>query len=431
EEVVARYDRLGHVEARLWPDRFTIPFSFRFLEPDGDFAKDVTFRIVCVDEPKPGGRSVPDARTGSGHVEPSVRRAWEKHYRLCLTRGGFTEKLVHLGVDSDLFDFKCGPEAAVRFVATGYYGIIARSAAGGFRDQEFQVMLKQEQPFTVQLQKGIYLKGQLLGLPDEKPVARATLLVKEEGQVVHMAQSDAGGRFRIGPWNERRVHLEITHNWYREKTLGPLVAGDQDITVRLQPRPVQKIRGVVRRRPDLQPVAGAEVVVWIAGVEEVTTRSDERGQFVVRSPVQEPQLHIRAKGFVPYQEITSADAGARTYDLLPDTTDARVRTGLTALLSGNVIDSNGRPAAGEPVHIVPRKQPTFPGIHGRRILAGGSLALPRTVFTDRHGRFALEWAHAGDARLIAVKGVVPEDAGRYINVVLGRHQQDIQLILGR
>jgi len=431
EGVLAKYERLGYVEARLEPDRFTTPFAFRFLEPDGRPAQDVTFRIVCVDDLKPGGRSVPGARTGSNRVEPAMRRAWEKHYRLCLARAGFTATLFHLGVDSDLFDFECGSEAMVRFVANGYYAIIARSAAGGFRDQEFQVVLNQAQPFTVQLEKGVYLKGQLLGLPEEKPVAGARLLVKEEGTVVHLAQSDTSGRFRIGPWNQRRVHLEISHNWYRPRTVGPAVASDQDIVVRLEPRPAQQITGVVRRRPGLEPVADAKVVVWVEGIEETTTTTDELGRFVARSPIQAPQLHILAKGFLPYKEIIHGEAGTKTYDLLPDNTQARVKVGLTALLSGTVIGSNGKPVAGEPVHIQPKEPPSLLGISGRRVLEGGALELRRTVFTDGNGRFALEWAHAGDARLIAVKGMVPENAGQYVNVVLGRHQQDIRLILGR
>ncbi len=431
EVVVANYERLGHVEVRLEPDRFTVPFALHFLEPDGSPAKDVTFRIACVDDPKPGGRSVPTARTGSSRVEPSVRRAWEKHYRLCLSGGGLTKKLVHLGIDSDLFDFHCGFEATVGFVANGYYAIIARSAAGGFCDREFQVTLKQEQPLTVQLEKGLYLKGQLLGLPAEKPVGGATVLVKEAGTVVHMAESDAAGRFRIGPWNRRRVHLEITHNWYQPKTVGPVVASAEDLVARLQPRPVRQIRGVVRRRPSLQPVAGARVVVWIQGIEEVTTSTDELGRFVVSSPIKEPQLHIHAKGFVSYKEIINAEASTQTCDLLPDTTEVRVRVGLTALLSGTVIDDDGKLAAGEIVQIMPAKEPTLAGINGKRILEGGALALSRTVFTDSRGCFALEWGHAGEARLVAVKGLVAENAGRYVNVVLGRHHRDIQLILGR
>lgn len=431
ETILANYEKVGHIEVRLHRDRFTIPFAFRFLEPDGRPAQEVTFRIVCVDDPRPGGRSVPDARTGSSHVEPLVRRAWEKHHRLCLTRAGFTATLFHLGVDSDLFDFECGPEVTVRFVANGYYGIIARSAAGGFRDQEFQVVLNQRQPFTLQLKEGRYLKGQLLGLPEEKPVAGARVTVREEGRVVHAAQSDSRGRFRIGPWNERRVSLEFTHSWYRPQTLGPLVASDDDILVRMKPRPVEQITGVVRRRPDLEPIPGARVVVWIEGVEEATATTDELGRFKVPSPTKEPQLHIAAKGFLPYKEIIGADAGANTYDLLPASTIARVRLGLTALLSGVVIGSDGKPAAGEAVHIQPKEPPMLLGITGRRVLEGGALELPQTVFTDRYGRFALEWAHAGDARLIAVKGLVPEDAGQYVNVVLGRHRQDIRLILGR
>ncbi len=430
EEVLAKYEATGYVEARLEPDRFTIPFAFRFLDVDNKPAKKVAFRIVCVDDPKPGGRSVPNALTGTSHIEPAIRSAWEKHHRLCLARAGFTNTLFHLGVDSDLFDFECGAEATVRFVATGYYAIIARSAAGGFQDREFQVILNQAQPLTVQLEKGLYLKGQLLGA-SEQPVTGARILVRESGQVVDMAQSDTGGRFRIGPWNNRRVHLEITHNWYCPATLGPLIASDQELVVRLKPSPVQQITGVVRRRPDLTPVAGAKVIVWVEGVEETVTTTDELGRFKARSPTKQPQLHIRGKGFLPFKEIVDCGAGTSTYDLLPDNTDTRVRLGLTALLSGTVIDKEGNPAAGEPVHLRPGEPPRLSGIDGRRILEGGSLELSQTVFTDQQGRFVLEWAHAGEARLIAVKGVAPEDSGQYVNVVLGRHQKDIRLILGR
>ena len=108
-----------------------------------------------------------------------------------------------------------------------------------------------------------------------------------------------------------------------------------------------------------------------------------------------------------------------------------MRVGLTALLSGTVIDDDGKLAAGEIVQIMPAKEPTLAGINGKRILEGGALALSRTVFTDSRGCFALEWGHAGEARLVAVKGLVAENAGRYVNVVLGRHHRDIQLILGR
>ena len=146
-----------------------------------------------------------------------------------------------------------------------------------------------------------------------------------------------------------------SHNWHRPKTVGPLVASKQDVVVRLVPRPVQQVRGVVRQRPNRALIPGAVVVVWIEGIEEVTARTDNQGRFTVRSPIKEPHILIRAKGFLEYREIINTDAGSLTYDLVHATPEARVRAGLTALLTGTVTGRDRKPVAGQPVQILPER----------------------------------------------------------------------------
>jgi hypothetical protein len=156
----------------------------------------------------------------------------------------------------------------------------------------------------------------------------------------------------------------------------------------------------VRRRPELEPVAGAAVAWQPNGATAAAATTAADGTFQLRTTGSGPaRLAIQAPGCLLYAELADPGAAFADYDVLPGTTEARLAAGLSGVLAGAVIDAAGAPQAGVAVRWQPR-HPTMPaGVPDRRVLAGGTLDLPLVVTTAADGSFALETHHFGAGRL--------------------------------
>jgi hypothetical protein len=191
----------------------------------------------------------------------------------------------------------------------------------------------------------------------------------------------------------------------------------------LQPLARFQVRGVVRRRPDQLPIAGAEVrLVSGTGVAQ-RGATDAQGQIDLRSHLLEPTVEISAKGYLDYSEMLNAHGDPVFFDLIPSTAEARRRAGLSAVVAGRVLDAKDQPVANLPVEVRPMEPWQPSGIDGRRIIRGGMVPFQQMAVSDRDGRFCIEWPRGEGLRLLAVQGVSSEQQGYFLTVVPGQSYQ--------
>src|SRR5690606_33643321 len=117
------------------------------------------------------------------------------------------------------------------------------------------------------------------------------------------------------------------------------------------PRPVRVVRGFVRRRPVLQPVEGAEVILRSGQETDARAVTGADGAFVLETALEVPELVVRAAGFLPWIERVDEAVEGYSCDLLPADAAGRLAAGLTAIVEGKVVDARGEPVAGIPVQL--------------------------------------------------------------------------------
>lgn len=420
----------GHIRIVLEPDDLTVPFALRFVKADGSEAGEVKFKITCVDEPKPSGKSVPSARLRSGaRIDKALRQAWVRHVVLSTIRKpDFNPELYHFGVHSERSEYSCVGSATIRFVAVGLYRIQAWSA-DEFRRQSFEVPVGQTEPIVIQLRKGQFSSGQVLDRETGEPVVGAMISLRRDGAIVTSGDSDVNGRFKLGPVASIVMRLEIEHPAYEGLVVQAERPGS-DRVYQLSPWANHRVHGLVRRRPGLTPVAKAEVRLVSGNGVVAKVRTDAGGRFDLKSYLLEPTVEIRAAGFLEYAEMLNANGEERSFDLIPGSAAERVRAGLSALIHGTVRDAKGAVAANQPVHIRPQTPWKPTGMYGRRIFRGGRVPFSQMKITNAQGEYEIEWPRAEPVRLIAVSGKVEDNHGHFMTVVLGRRYQ-VQLTQGR
>jgi hypothetical protein len=189
--------------------------------------------------------------------------------------------------------------------------------------------------------------------------------------------------------------------------------------------PQQPLRGRVRTRPGLQPLAGAAVVWQPEGFDPIATTTDAAGKFALAATGKQPaRLSISANGHVAYAELITPGAPFADYDLWPATPEARVDAGVSALLEGITVDAAGWPVGDVEVAWAPATEamPALPV--GRRILTGGALALPRSVRSGPDGAFRLETLAFGPGRLHVVGA---RERGVDATAIAGKAQNGFRL----
>jgi len=407
----------GHYAIYLEADRYTFPFSFRFMSSQGGRPGAVKFRLRCEPEDL--------IADGSPKIHPKHIALWRTHV-LLNQLPGFEELTNHFGVDSSQRQFVSGPDAAVRFLMPGTYTLDVLSTESEVANQRVQVTVGQRAPLTVFLERGKLLRGQVMS-SDGGPVRGAVVIVRKDLLGVRSTRTDAFGEFEVGPLPDEAVALAIQHDEYEDLETQPRRVGDTRWDLVLRPRPSWAVEGVVRSRPGNQPVAGATVsVARAAGPPAVVTTGPD-GRFSGRSTAPETEVSITAEGFMEYAEIVTQSSSADSFDLIPATTAGRVQEKMTAMVVGRVLRPGGEVRPGTAVRLVPEVPKPFGLKPGRRIIRGGVLSLPHLAVADSDGRFEIECMIGGRARLVPLDGVSRTEDGLSVDVTLGTVSRELTL----
>jgi hypothetical protein len=155
-------------------------------------------------------------------------------------------------------------------------------------------------------------------------------------------------------------------------------------------------------------------------------RTNAEGRFNVVSTLTEPTLEVLAEGFLDYAEMINANGEEVGIDLIPDQTRTRQQAGLSAVITGRVLDDKQRPVPNCPVHVRPQTLRIPAGIPGRRIIRGAVIPTQSMVVTGADGTYRIEWARA-EVIVLAAGRVRSEDQGRALSVALGkRHEANLR-----
>lgn len=426
QAMIRHHARSGHVRIVLEPDDLTQPCQLRFVDGAGRALSEVTFRVGSLAVPAPSSASIPTVQIGPGSVSPELRAAWRRHVLLStMRRPDFNPELLHFGAQSQSESYVCQGVADMRFVAAGPYRVEAQAGELVGR-QDIEVIASSDTPIVIRLDRGAFVTGSVVGTVDSKPVVGALIVASRDGQIVTSVETDKIGRFRLGPMALAVVLLEIQHQDYAPFKRAGVLPGTTGETFTLQPLPENRVQGVVRCRPDGPPISGAEVRLT-SGLGVVTKGlSDAQGQFDLKSTLIEPTLEVLAKGYLEYAEMINANGKTVNIELVPDQPRARQQAGLSALISGRVLDAKQRPVPNCPVHVRSNTPQDTTAIPGRRIIRGGVIPAGSMVVTKADGTFLIEWSRSETLQLFAGK-IRPDDQGYSLAITRGKlHQADLR-----
>ncbi|MBL8748601.1 MAG: hypothetical protein JNK78_05535 [Planctomycetes bacterium] len=383
---------------QLVRDRWSPRLVLSLRAPDGSAVVDAFVRFRGDATPAAAPSPVPPR-------DVVVERAWIEHGMLA-GRPVCGDVPVELGTYAEGRVHRLANEQEIRFVVPGAYEAEI-ATLGGFvaRTRVLVAAGPSPQRVEVRLVAGERIAGTVVGADGATPVTGATVSVDGGDPLGLVATTSATGAFELAPVLPGPTTLAIRHVDHEAKALGPLAPPVGNLRIQLVPLPASSIRGRVRSRPGLLPIAGATVSWMVVGAAPVTAKTGADGTFVVRATGKEPaRLVVRAIEHITYAELVDPGAAFADYDLLPATLDARLAAKLSALLEGVVVDSQGLPAAGVTLRWEPtaRAAPDF--VPGRRVLEGGALDLPLFATTGQDGAFRLETHHFGPGRLVAAGG---------------------------
>ncbi len=224
------------------------------------------------------------------------------------------------------------------------------------------------------------------------------------------------------------LSLDVRHGDHEPLAFGPLQVPATGQRIVLVPLPGTTLRGRVRVRPGLQPLAGATVQWRPNGGSAVTTISAADGTFALRATgSSSARLQVQAAGHVPYAELVEPSAPFADYDVWPAERAVRVELGLSASLAGSVVDAEGRPVPGVAVRWQPAR-PTPPAVDVgsalRRVLEGAVLDLPGVATTVDDGTFVLETNRFGAGQVVIVDG---EPTGVAAEAIAGQTRDGLRL----
>lgn len=394
--------RLGTTEGEpqavlMVRDEWSIVRRLQFTSPDGKAVAEAFVRF----RPRAAGKGAASPVPSSDAI---AQRAWTEHMMLA-TRPGCADVPVQLGSFAEDRVHRLANDTDVRFVAAGEFTIEAASTTGLVAriDTRIDALPRTgAPPIRVPMVDGAFAVGSVVGLASGKPVADARLTL-QGGEPLGLVATTAGdGSFRVGPLLPGRVTLLVRHGDHEPLAFGPLVVPADDVRIALQPLPQTSLRGRVRTRPTLRPLAGATVSWTPPGSAPVTATTDADGQFTLRATGnQDARLAVQAVGHLAYAELVAPGAPFADYDVWPAVTSERLAHGLSALLEGIVVDAEGRPRAGLDVRWRPARPAAAPtGVPGRRVLEGGALELPLGARTGDDGAFRIETNAFGEGRLV-------------------------------
>jgi hypothetical protein len=417
--------RLGSTEAepqvaRLVPDTFSLRQRLHFDAPAGSDLGEVLVRF----RPATGN---PPVRPPMAASETVLQRAWMEHTLLAgrpvcadvpIQLGSFNEDRAHRLTDGAEVRFVGPGEFVVEVATTG--GLVGRAAL------RLAPGAAARPPLRVALQPGVFLAGTVVGAGSAQPIAGTTVRLQGGDPLGLVATTGADGAFRLGPLWPERVHLMVRHGDHEPLLHGPLQPPHADLRLVLQPLPQSTLRGRVRLRPDLQPLAGATVSWQPSGSAAIAAVAGADGTFVLRATGTQPaRLAVQAPGYLPYAELVEPGAPFADYDLWPAVMSVRLAKGLSALLEGIVVDANGIPVANAAVRWTPARLATPEVGPGRRVLEGAVLELPLGTTTGADGSFVVETNHFGPGRLSLA--TAPFEQGLEVEAIAGKSQNGLKL----
>jgi hypothetical protein len=394
--------RLGSTEAEpqqvlLVRDVWSWRRSFHFVDPEHKGVAEAFVRF------RP--RAPSTARSPVPAGDALLQRAWTEHTMLAgmpvcdsvpVQLGSFAENRVHRLADG----------AEVRFVCPGVFTLEVATPGGLVGSSELRI----EGPagavvetVRIQLVRGETVSGLVVNAATSAPLAQAELTVQGGEPLGLVATTAADGAFAIGPLPPGRVTLNVRHGDCEPQAVGPLTAPAGGVRIALQALPQTSLRGRVRSRPELTPLAGA-TIVWSPGAgAPVTATSKADGTFVLAATgTTAAKLLVQALGHQSYAELVEPGSPFAEYDLWPGTPSVRLEKHLSSMLQGVVVDAEGRPVVNATVRWQPAQQIAPGGIPGRRVLEGATLELPLVATTGTDGAFALETSRFGPGKLTLV-----------------------------
>lgn len=400
---------------RLVRDSMSIRRRFVFVAPDGGDPGELFVRL------RPTGPT--GTSPGAAATDPVLKRAWQEHTMLA-AREVARDVAVQLGGFDERRVLRLLPESDVHFLMPGDYALEVATTSGLVGRATVHVVAGPlPPPQRVELAPGAVLRGRVTD-DAGTPLVGAQLTIQGGEPLGLMATSAVDGAFSLAPLLPGQVTVLARCAGHEPAAVGPIAATTTDVAVRLRRLDQTLLRGRVRARPGLEPIAGA-TVLWQASTGDIAraaTAADGGFELGVTGELAS-RLVVQAEGFVTYAELVEPTAGYAEFDLWPADRATRLDKGLTGALEGVVLGADG-PVANMSVRWMPA-QPTPPSVvPGRRTLEGATLGLPLVTTTGDDGAFVLETDQFGPGRLVLV---VDDQKGLDVTVIAGRTQTGLEL----
>ena len=412
--------RLGSDAARpqvveLLVDTWSTVRRFLFVDPAGD-PVDALVRLRPSGDPQPRDNGAATAR------DPVTARAWSEHLMMA-TREVSRDQHLHAGARDEHVFRAAADVLTVRFCADGDYRVEAATTTGLVGEAAVRVAAgPQPAVQVVQMSAGVVVAGVVVD-PSGRGIQGAELRLQGGDPLGLQATTGADGAFAVGPLPQGPCTLLVRHTLHAPTAVQGVQAPSSGRRVVLTPLPRTPLRGRVRARPGLAPIAGATVLWQVAGGGAVTAKTAEDGVFELQAAgAIAARLVVQAPGFLTYAELVDPGASFAHYDLLPAGTDQRVTAGLTATLEGVVYGEDGLPRPNASVRWRPANASPPTGAPGRRVLQGGALELAGVTRTDAAGIFVLETARFGRGRLTIDDA---EDAALQVTATAGERRRGL------
>ncbi len=377
-------------------DEWSIVRRFQFVGRDGRNVPEAFVRF------RP--RQEPGAATGLPATADGVAvRAWQEHAMLA-SLPVCADAAVQLGSWSQERVHRIAHLGEVRFAMAGEFLAEVATETGlvGQATLKLDPAMAGQPPTTIRvdLERGDFAAGTVMGLGSMQPLAGAEVTLQGGEPLGLLATTGSDGSFRLGPLASGQAMLNVRHGDHQPLAWGPIATNATNVKVLLQPLPKTTLRGRVRSRPDLQPIAGARLSWSPNGASAVTATTAADGTFQLAATGETAaRLAISAPGFVAYAELVQPGSPFAEYDLWPGSPEVRLAKGLSARLVGIVVDAHGRAVPGVSVRWIPAKRTESAGQPGRRTLDGAQLELPLIVATGTDGAFLLETTQFGAGRV--------------------------------
>ncbi|MFO1076656.1 MAG: carboxypeptidase-like regulatory domain-containing protein [Planctomycetota bacterium] len=368
------------------------------------------------------------ARGGPDGQDAVLRRAWNEHTMLA-AHASCADAPVQLGSYSEDRVLRLSSGVVVAFTSAGEFDIEAATENGFAARAALRIgadyAADRIEVVTVALERGSEVRGSVVGSRGE-PLADATISVQGGEPLGLLASTTADGAFAIGPLAPGRLTLLVRHGDHEPLAFGPIDAAARDVRIALKALPKTTLRGRVRARPDLRPIANATVSWQLPGQKPIAARTEIDGTF--RLPATgdiAARLLVSVPGYIALEELVAPGSPFADYDLLPATPEVRVEKGMSAMFAGLVTDAAGRPVAGTQVRWTPDAPAAAPGVPSRRTLSGGALDLPGTTTSGPDGEFRLETNAFGPGALGIAQA--PSAQGLRLEAIAGATKQGLRL----